>query len=310
MPGNVILITGAHGFVGRHAARLFASNGWSVIGIGNGNWAPSEWREWGLSEWHNLIVDFDSLAAHGSEPDLLLHAAGGGSVGFSLKHPALDFHRTVETTLSALEYIRVRSPKTRIIFPSSTAVYGSVPKGRIAETSPLHPASPYGSHKQAAEQLCESYAVHFGVRISVLRFFSIYGNGLTKQLLWDICNQFNSGPETITLHGTGDEIRDLIHIEDAVRLMIPAADRANDRFWPINGGTGTGTTVREIADAIRSAYDPARKIQFSGSVRDGDPLYFQADTARAESLGWKPRHEWRQGVAEYVAWYRSAFGNR
>ncbi|HUK56431.1 MAG TPA: NAD(P)-dependent oxidoreductase [Nitrospiria bacterium] len=304
MPNKLVWVTGAHGFLGRHVAREYAKRRWTVVGIGHGDWAPALWKSWGIEEWHHRTVNLDSLAACDGNPDLIVHCAGSSSVGFSFNSPFEDFQKTVASTMDLLEFVRLRSIRAKIVYPSSTAVYGSVPKGKISEDTALNPISPYGTHKMIAEHLLKSYSSHFGINGSIIRFFSIYGNGLTKQLLWDLCSRLSEAPEQIALYGTGNEIRDLLHIDDAVRLILAASETVSAGCPSFNGGSGTGITVREIAEEVRNAFHSTCAVQFNGIARKGDPRYYQADTKRAESLGWKPQHPWREGVKEYVAWFK------
>ena len=118
------IVTGAHGFLGRHVAKVFSDNGFSVTGLGHVTWLLSEWQEWGLTEWHTCDITPESLVTYIHKPDVIIHCAGSGSVGYSMVHPLQDYARTVTTTLSVLEFLRLYSPKTSLIYPSSAAVYG------------------------------------------------------------------------------------------------------------------------------------------------------------------------------------------
>ncbi|NOT98961.1 MAG: NAD-dependent epimerase/dehydratase family protein, partial [Sideroxydans sp.] len=186
-----VLITGAAGFIGRHIALEFAKQGWHVIGLGRGDWVDS--HESGLSAWHCSEVTLDALVQYAGKPDVIVHCAGGASVGFSVEQPAVDFDLTVKTTSNVLEYIRLYTPATRLVYPSSAAVYGQVKTLPIIETAHLNPVSPYGVHKLMAESLCQLYAKEFGLSVAMVRLFSIYGNGLRKQLLWDACKKLCQG---------------------------------------------------------------------------------------------------------------------
>ena len=186
-----VLITGAAGFIGRQVAAKYAEQGVRVVGMGRGDW--HDWRDYGLSEWLSAEVTLATLLEWGGTPDIILHCAGGASVGFSVDSPAVDFDLTVRTTSHILEYIRVQSPATRLVYPSSAAVYGKVKSLPISEDTPLNPMSPYGTHKLMAETLCQLYSQQFDLSIAIVRLFSIYGMGLRKQLLWDACRKFEQG---------------------------------------------------------------------------------------------------------------------
>src|SRR6266542_7168596 len=119
MPERTALVTGAHGFIGRHVARALASRGHTVHGVGHGSWTQSEWRAWGVAEWHAADVTLDALLTHAGDPELIVHCAGSASVAFSMAHPVQDFRRTVESTLAVLEFARIRAPRAPFVLPST-----------------------------------------------------------------------------------------------------------------------------------------------------------------------------------------------
>lgn len=311
MSKKVVWVTGAHGFLGRNLCRYLSKKGFHVIGIGYGHWELGEAQEWGISQWFfsdiNLAALYD-LESKVGRPETIFHTAGGSSVPLSLENPYIDYQRTIGTTIDVLEFVRQKSPKTKIVYPSSAAVYGAVKKGRIPEKTALNPVSPYGVHKKIAESLLRSYATHFGIKNSIIRFFSLYGNGLKKQILWDLCCKLASKKKVIILYGTGNEIRDLLHIDDAVRFMSMAVDKASTNVKPVNGGTGEGTTVRKIATEVQSSFGGSINIRFNGRVREGDPRFYQADTRCSKSWGWIPQVNWRNGIRDYVQWFKEARG--
>jgi UDP-glucose 4-epimerase len=242
-------------------------------------------------------------------PHAILHFAGGGSVGYSIANPLEDFERTVRSTAHVLEYVRKFSPDTRIIYASSASVYGAVNNLPISETSPRSPISPYGAHKAMAEQLIELYAWRFRVSAAVVRFFSVYGTGLRKQLLWDGCRKLVDGG--MTFMGTGREVRDWLHVEDAAKLMVMAVEEATFECPIVNGGTGIGVCVRDILTELASNLSsPPEGVQFSGAERVGDPPAFVADISLAAHWGWQPFVPWRDGVAEYAGWWKETEPSR
>jgi UDP-glucose 4-epimerase len=263
-----------------------------------------EWQKWGISEWHSADITLESLITYAGEPDVIVHCAGSGSVGFSISHPYQDFQRTVATTQTVLEFARLYAPNTRIAYPSSAAVYGVVTKLPITETDPLCPASPYGVHKRLTEELCESYARHFCINIAVVRLFSVYGAGLRKQLLWDASQKIMRGENIF--FGSGEEIRDWLHVEDAANLLITASSHASVNCPLVNGGTGVPTTVHQILTELFTCFERADAPNFSGAARSGDPAGYVADISVARQWGWQPKMERHEGLREYAEWFKSS----
>lgn len=311
----LIWITGARGFLGRYVARRFADAGWSVAGLGLSGPADAALDALPLARigdrpaWLEGIIDgpmLEKLLDLTGPPDAVFHAAGSGAVGPSFADPLRDFRMAVESTALVLDLLRRCAPTARFVLPSSAAVYGCQPSGPIAEDTPPDPVSPYGTHKLAAEWLCRSAARNFGQPCAVIRYFSLYGPELRKQLLWDIATRLASDPEEIVLAGTGEETRDMLFAADAAELAFKVMTRADDAFCTVNGGTGAASTVREVAESLIAALGTRTKVRFNGNVRSGDPVHLQADIALAAGLGFKPRCSLAEGVRAYAAWWRDA----
>lgn len=297
------LITGAGGFLGRAVARVLVDAGYSIIGLGHGVDKDGAFSAVAGSFWHDVDIDLNALVTYADEPDVIVHCAGSASVAFSVAHPLEDFHRTVVSTMAVLEYMRLHSPSTTLIYPSSAAVYGNAERLPIEIEDALRPASPYGIHKKMAEEACQSYAGAYGLRVAMIRFFSLYGEGLKKQLLWDACQKI--GRNDPTFFGTGEELRDWLHVDDAARLVLVAVPHASSECPVVNGGSGEGTPVRQILSTLFREVGTDVAPEFTGVVRRGDPLGYQAATGSALSWGWKPTITWQEGLRRYAAWYRS-----
>ena len=302
-----MLVTGANGFLGRHVARHFARQGHTVVGIGHGSWTREEWEAWGLTEWHLSDVTLEALERCAWKPWAIIHCAGGGSVAHSIEHPLADFKKTVETTAHVLEYVRTNAPACRVVYPSSASVYGTVETTLIREDCRVAPISQYGAHKLMAEQIVSSYARQFRTSTAIVRLFSVYGCGLRKQLLWDACHKFAN--QNNVFMGTGDEVRDWLHVEDAAELLLAAAGHASIDCPIVNGGSGMGTTVRDVLVHLGNCLlQMSESPIFSGTPRAGDPNRYIADIEAAKAWNWYPRLHWEQGVADYAAWWKGTRG--
>ncbi len=303
-----VWITGANGFIGRHLARELADVGQAVHGIGHGALEDSDVQRLGLRTWLNSEISaagLNALAARQGLPSIVFHLAGGSSVGLSIAGPFEDFSRTVVSTAQLLEWLRLSAPECLVIVASSAAVYGADHKGAISEDAALAPVSPYGQHKLMTEQLCKSYASSFGIRSIVARLFSVYGPYLRKQLLWDVCSRLAQGERTLALGGTGAEVRDWTDVRDVARLLRKLGELPQqETFRVINGGSGRGTSVAEIANMLVKNWDPDIAVRFSGVARVGDPFSLLADDASLRRLPFDWQISIEQGLTDYVKWFK------
>jgi UDP-glucose 4-epimerase len=300
---KAILITGGHGFLGRAVARRFKSEGCRVVGIGRGRWAPEEARSAGFDVWLDAGVSVSGLMTFNDQFDTVVHCAGNGSVGYSLSNPLQDFYKTVQGTAELLEYLRLSESKALVIYPSSAGVYGSKEDHPIRESDSLNPISAYGYHKRMAEHLLEMHSRAYGIRVAVIRFFSIYGPGLTKQLLWDASAKLMGckNSEAAVFWGTGEETRDWIDSRDAADLIFKVS-ASNETYIVLNGASGERATVHETLRLLRRALGSSAQITFNGLAREGDPRFYHADISRAQALGWKPTVQLAEGIQRYVDW--------
>jgi UDP-glucose 4-epimerase len=299
-----VLVTGAHGFIGRHVCRTLATRGFEVRALGHGAWSEAEVSGWGISRWLEADITFESLAqaAGGESLDALIHCAGSGSVSYSYNAPFEDYQRSVSTVATVLEFVRnVGAHGPRVVMTSSAAVYGDQGDVDLNETATRSPVSPYGFHKLAAEGLCDSYARFFGVKVSVVRLFSVYGEGLRKQLLWDGLNKLGRGDAHF--FGTGHELRDWVHVDDAAQLLCTAACAPQANFEIYNGGNQKATT-REVLSQLASALGTGVGPSFNGQTHTGNPRRLTSDSGHARrQLGWKPRITLEEGLTRYAAWF-------
>ena len=303
-----IWVTGAKGFVGGYLARELANAGHEVHGIGHGALEDPDKRRLGLQIWINGEIDatnLNALAIRSGLPTTVFHLAGGSSVGLSISQPYEDFFRTVVSTARLLDWLRSSAPECRLISVSSAAVYGANHEGPISENGATLPMSPYGQHKLMMEQMCRSYAVTFGIRSTVARLFSVYGPRLRKQLLWDLCSRLHGGERTLVLGGTGAEMRDWTDVRDVARFLVKLDDVAQSNpFQIINGGSGIGTTVAEIAEILARNWGSDIGIKFSGVVRAGDPFSLVADSEWVHTTGFAWQIPVAKGLSDYVCWFK------
>ena len=300
---SVVWITGGHGFIGKELAKHCRNNGDDVYGIGHKESALAV--EMAYAYWLTSDIDetgLERLKTQSSSPDVIYHLAGGSSVGASIVDPRHDFERTVTTTSQLLDWVRIFSPQTKVVCASSAAIYGASFSGLITEKNFGVPYSPYGFHKAMQESLCQSYIEAYDLKISIVRLFSVYGPGLQKQLVWDLCNKLKVNRGGVSLQGSGRELRDWIHITDAVRLLRHVASIKGNVV--LNGGTGIATSIAEIAMMISNAWGQNHEIGFTGLERKGDTIALIAEPSRLKQMGFEHEIDLNKGINDVVSWFQ------
>ena len=297
-----VIVIGSKGFIGNRLYRYFQETGHEV-------WGADVIIDYTENDRYFLIdetnSDFRDIFDR-QEFDICINCSGAASVPDSLRNPLRDFYLNTVNVFRLLEAIRDIQPKCRFINLSSAAVYGnpvSLPVNENAATSPL---SPYGIHKLQAEQICREFSSHFGINTCSLRLFSVFGEGLKKQLFWDLYKKAKSG-KPVVLFGTGSESRDFIHIDDLAGAIGSLVECSETKYDIINIANGMEITIQEAVAVFFSLFDRKISYSFSGEIREGDPANWLADTDRLKLLGYMPEIDMRSGLERYYKWVSAMY---
>lgn len=298
---KTVLITGVAGFLGRHAARQFAREGWRVVGVDIA--APENAQLSAGTLYHRMQLPSGGLGEllRALPPDACVHCAGRASVPFSMEDPAADFRDNAVLTFELLETLRLAAPRCRLLLLSSAAVYGNPATLPVAETQRTAPLSPYGYHKLQCELLCEEFSRIYALPTTIVRIFSAYGPGLRRQVVWDICERALSG-EPLVLHGTGRESRDFIHASDIARGLVLLAENGGAEAEVYNLASGEETTIAALADLLLAALLQEKRPSFDGRATPGNPLSWRADIGKIRALGFAPAIGLEQGLRSVATW--------
>jgi UDP-glucose 4-epimerase len=301
MKNNKILITGCNGFIGTNIADYYVNSGSSVFGID----VPGSRSTNSKVKVYNYNLESEDLTEFYSEinPDIFIHCAGNANVSISVENPKLDFQRNVELLYKTLLELKKAKVNPTVIFLSSAAVYGNPKALPICEDTTLKPISPYALHKKMCEDLCIYFNEIERTKIKIIRIFSAYGEGLRKQILWDMYGKLNISGK-IELFGTGNETRDFIHIDDIVSAIdLIAKDESGNNIYNI--ASGVEVTIRELAEefALSFGYDKS-VVSFNNQVKKGDPINWKADITKIQALGFRQKVSLKSGVDRYVKWVR------
>jgi dTDP-glucose 4,6-dehydratase/UDP-glucose 4-epimerase len=295
-----LLIIGSKGFIGTHAELYFTQRGYKVYGCdvivdyGKKNYAVIDAT---TADFHALFQDIQF--------DICLNCSGAASVPDSLKNPLRDFNLNVLNVFRILDAIRQYQPQCKFINLSSAAVYGNPQALPIQEKNNLAPVSPYGMHKLQAEQICAEFHQIFGLKTCSLRVFSAFGEGLKKQLFWDLYQKMKN-KEVVELFGTGKETRDFIYIQDllfAIECVIENAPLEHPLI--LNVANGIEISIAAAAHLFASLFDRFKTVTFNNQVKIGDPLNWRADITQLKNLGYYPQVTLEAGLDKYYQWVKT-----
>ncbi|PKM82376.1 MAG: hypothetical protein CVU89_05070 [Firmicutes bacterium HGW-Firmicutes-14] len=301
-----MMVTGAGGFLGGHICRHFGRLGYPIAAVGRFSTDPelirdyrNLWKIYGLTLPDKAFI----TAVREFRPTVLIHCAGTSSVVDSVSEPYTDFQRTVDVCAFTLETVRREVPDCRFILLSSAAVYGNPTQLPVREHSPVEPVSPYGYHKRMCETLVDEYRTLHCISAVVLRIFSAYGERLRRQVVFDLCRKFNNpGSDVVEVYGTGQESRDFIHATDVAQaISCIVLGNATGYF---NLGSGKQTTIANLVNQIKKSMNSDKDIHFTGQIRPGDPLCWEADINQLKSLGFSPSITLDAGIKKYCDWFK------
>jgi UDP-glucose 4-epimerase len=292
-----ILVIGSKGFIGSHITDHFQQvNRYNVYECDvMVNYIANNYFQ-----LDPVNADFQEIFEQ-VKPDICINCSGAANVPDSLIHPYRDFILNTGNVYKMLEAIRKHAPNCRFINLSSAAVYGNPVSLPIKETDISKPVSPYGSHKLQAEMICDEFYQFFNINTCSVRIFSAYGEGLTKQLFWDLA-QKSKQDKTISLFGTGNESRDFIYVKDIARIIELIIYKASFTAECYNVGNGIEISIKEVAELFLQLLKWNGNLLFKGSARKGDPSNWQADISKIKSLGYTSLYTVETGLKNYVEW--------
>ena len=311
-----ILITGGAGFIGSHVAERLLARGDELTVLDNFNdfYAPAlKQRNAALLQGARVVAGdirdravVASLFAEGGF-DALIHLAAMAGVRPSLLDPLHYEDVNVRGTLVLLEELK-RRPGTRMVFASSSSVYGSNARVPFREADEIHhPVSPYAATKRAGELLCYTHHHLDGIPTSCLRFFTVYGPRQRPEMAIAKFTRAVLAGTPIPFFGDGTTRRDYTYVDDIVDGVVAALDRC-EGYEIYNLGESQTTSLQELVSLIGEVCgrEPVLDRQ---PLQPGDVLVTYADVSKArERLGYRPTTSVRAGLERYLAWVRGAGG--
>jgi nucleoside-diphosphate-sugar epimerase len=305
------LVTGGAGFIGSHIVDSLLQKEHLVAILDN----FSSGRRENLAGLERAEVvegdvrDFELLCRLTVGTDTVFHLAAVVSVLTSLEDPQTTWEVNLKGTYNMLEAAR-RAKVKRVIFISSSAVYGEYPKLPFNETHPPQPESPYALSKLAGEQLCSLYWRLYGLETAALRLFNVFGprqNPFSQyaNAIPNFTRRLLTG-QTPTIYGDGEQTRDFVYIDNVVKAAHLASQSKKAVGGVFNIGSGKRISVNQLFAEIQKILKTNAKPEFSPR-KQGDVLHTWADLTQAKKiLGFAPKADFARSLQKTVLWFKSS----
>ncbi len=293
-----ILITGGAGFIGSHLAQELLKSGCRITivdkissKIPQVKSIPQNLKRFILNNGLRTGYDF------------IFHLAGTASVGTSVENPFFDFEENLYQTLILLEALRSLKKSPFLIYASSAAVYGIPKKMPVSEESPTLPVSPYGVSKLAAERYVRVYSELYHLPAVNCRFFSVYGPGQRKQVIFDLISKIQTNPHGLAVLGDPNQTLDLIYIDDLLRAIILVTQKSRGLGEVYNIASGKSYKMAEIVRALGATLGIKPIIRYSQDTRPGTNLQWRVDISKIKQLGFRPEITLAKGLTMTQEWF-------
>ena len=306
-----VLVTGGAGFIGSHLCQRLLDEGYEVICLDNFDpyYDPKLKRKNVKQFLHktNFKLIEGSICDEKLTRDVvrsgieyIFHCAAQPGVRISVDNPRKPHDINTTGTLNILQAC-LKSNVKKLINASSSSVYGKAEYLPFDEDHPKMPASPYGVSKLAAEQYCRVFTEVYGLRVTSLRYFTVYGPRMRPDLAISIFTRKALNNEKIEIFGTGEKTRDFTYIDDVVEASLLARDKGGAQGYNI--GSSNRITINELAQKIVNITNSkSRIIHTLPQKGDAEHTWANIDKAKRE-LGYAPKINLEDGLRKYISWY-------
>ncbi len=308
------LVTGAAGFIAARTAELLIKDGHTVVGVDNMNDAyDPRLKEYRLRRlqalpgfsFHKLDISHKSIIDQfrNDKFDAVINLAARAGVRYSVQDPWVFVESNLIGTLNMLEICRHTGTK-KFIVASTSSIYGEDPPYPTPESAPSsEPLQPYAASKKGAEAMSHAYHHLYGIDISIVRYFTVYGPAGRPDLAHLRFVQWISEGRPVRVNGNGEQSRGFTYIDDIARGTILALKPLG--YEVINLGGHEVTTINDLIKLIEEVVGRKAIIEY-GPPNPADMFTNWADVTKAgQLLGWEPQINMRAGVERLVEWYNA-----
>lgn len=303
-----ILITGGAGFIGSHLTDRLLAEGHSVVvydnlSLGRLDNIEEAQKNPNFSFIEGDILDKEKFFAvfENNKFDIVFHMAANSDIARSHANPDVDFDNTLRTTYNTLLAMKEFGVK-KIVFASTSAIYGETLE-KVAETyGPLFPASHYGASKLASEAYISSFCENYGIQAWITRFPNVVGERSTHGVIRDFIKKLKKTPERLEVLGNGMQYKPYLYVKDLVDAILYVWKNTNDKINFYNLGVDSRTRVKEIAQMVIEEMGLNAQIDYTGGDRGwvGDVPEFNYNLDKIHKLGWEAKNTSNEAVRKAI----------
>ncbi len=299
-------VTGGAGFIGSHLVEELLSRGWRVVVLDNLSTGTLENLEQVRKNPNLKFIRGDCLSQRDLERsmegcEIVFHLAANPEVRIGAVNPSVDLEQNVIATFRVLEVMR-KLGINKIVFTSSSTVYGDAEIVPTPENVPPRPISTYGASKLACESLISSYCHCFDFSALIFRLANIVGARSRHGVIWDFIQKLRRNPHELEILGDGTQRKSYLHVKDCIQAILHCLDKFEEGFEVFNLGSEDQVTVKEIAGiVVRMMGLEDVRFRFTGGVKGGrgwlgDVKIMLLDISKIKGLGWRPSGGSREAV--------------
>lgn len=297
-----ILVTGGAGFIGSHLVDRLVEMNHEVTVLDNLSSGNEEFIAVHLGkpifQFYRMDLLHDEITPYFEGVDEVWHLAANPEVRLGAENTRIHLEQNLLTTYKVLEAMR-RMRVSRIIFTSSSTVYGEAEQLPTPEEYPTLPISLYGASKLAAEALIASYCHTFEMQAWIYRFANVIGKRSTHGVIYDFIQKLRTNPEELEILGDGTQSKSYIYVDDCIDAMFEGLKAADpNRIHIFNIGTAEMVPVHRIAAIVCEEMHLSPTFKFTGGNRGwkGDVPLMLLDASKLRRLGWKEQYSSEQAV--------------
>jgi len=303
-----ILVTGGAGFIGSHLCDYLHNEGHNILVLDNLSLGRKTNIEHLINKNNFEFIEGDILDSqlldnlfHTKSFDIVFHMAANSDIAQSYHNPNVDKDNTFMTTYVLLEMMKKYDVK-KIVFASTSAIYGDTADVLHEDYGPLKPVSHYGASKLASESFISSFVENYDLQAWIVRFPNVVGERATHGVIYDFIKKLRKDNTKLEVLGDGEQYKPYLYVKDLVEAILFVWKNSNEKLNIYNLGVNSRTKVKDIAQMVIEEMGLEATIEYTGGDRGwvGDVPEFNYDLTKINTFGWTAKYTSNEAVRKSI----------